>query len=268
MILFPNAKINIGLSVTGKRTDGYHNLETLFYPLTLCDILEFCVSADHLRFGSSGIACDEDMENNLVMKAYRILQKDYKLPALHIHLHKHIPIGSGLGGGSADAAFMLRGLNSYFSLNISDEQLQDYAIQLGSDCPFFIKNRACFAYGRGEKLEDVAFSIEKYSLLLVCPSVHISTKEAYAGITPKVPQIPIHEIIGKPVNTWRHILKNDFEAPVFAQYPEIEKIKHTMYELGALFSLMSGSGSSVYGIFEKLPADPKKYFPDMFVWYQ
>lgn len=256
MILFPNAKINLGLNVVSKRADGYHNLETIFYPIPIYDALEVLISpnlASRYEFTSSGIEMDCSVEKNLCIKAYNLLAKDFELQPVLIHLHKHIPMGGGLGGGSADATFMLVALNTLFSLDISDDKLINYAVQLGADCPFFVKNKACFASGIGEVLEPINLSLKGYYLVLANPNIHISTAEAFSNISPKAPVVSILEHIAKPQVEWKNLLKNDFEESVFPAHPEIKIMKERFYADGALYVSMSGSGSSVYAIFDAKP---------------
>jgi 4-diphosphocytidyl-2-C-methyl-D-erythritol kinase len=264
MILFPNAKINLGLNIVRKRPDGFHDLETFFCPVSLCDALEIIpqnpplLSEKEVIFTNSGIIIEGNQEENICVKAWHLLKKDFPLlPRICMHLHKVIPTGAGLGGGSADGAFTLRILNGLFNLKIDDEQLAIYALQLGSDCPFFIINKPCFAQGQGEKLEPITISLSDYEILLVHPGIHISTSKAFAGVKPGIPGNSIHAIIQQPVSTWRSELVNDFEAAIFPQFPAIDGIKNQLYTLGAIYASMTGSGSSVYGIFEKgkLPED-------------
>ena len=250
MIAFPNAKINLGLNIVSKRPDGYHNIETVFYPIDLCDALEIVPAKEGTtKFFQMGMPEEDDPQKNLVMKAYRLLESHHVLPSLDIYLDKHIPLGAGLGGGSADAAFMLRLLNDFAELNLSSEQLEEYAGQLGADCAFFIRNRPVFAEGIGTVLTPISLSLEGYRIALIKPDVHVSTQEAYAHVKPQQPQEHITDILQLPVNEWKNRLINDFEASVFARYPQIEKIKQRLYEDGALYASMSGSGSSVFGIF-------------------
>ncbi len=277
MISFPNCKINLGLNIIHKRTDGYHNIETVFYPLQLNDILEIipnnvsCAISEiksnqlNIEFTSSGLFIEGNADNNLCIKAYRLLKKDFPtLPSVQIHLHKHILIGAGLGGGSADAAFTLQLLNKKFNLNLSQEQLIDYALQLGSDCPFFIYNQPCFASSRGEKLQPIDLQLSAYQFVIVNPAIHISTAWAFSQIKPKAPDQSIHKIITMSIEKWKHQLINDFEEPVFKAYPEIELIKNTLYNAGAVYASMSGSGSTVYGIFKK-DALPDIHFPEHYL---
>ncbi len=251
MILFPNCKINLGLHVTNKRPDGFHDLETVFYPLPVNDALE-AITHSELQFESSGIPVPGNAADNLCLKAFHLLKQDFpQLPALHIHLHKHIPIGAGLGGGSADAAFMLRLIDQKFQLGLTEAALLVYAAQLGSDCPFFIINKPCFATGRGEIIEPLTLDLSGYSFMLVHPGIHVNTGWAFKQLTPKAPAYALKEIIGQPVTTWKDVLVNDFEEAVFAAHPAIGKIKEQLYAAGAVYSAMSGSGSAVLGIFPK-----------------
>ena len=269
MILFPNAKINLGLNIIRKRPDGYHDLETVFYPIALQDALEVITNdnaKEDIRISLSGISLNENVGDNLCVKAYRLLKKDFpQLPAVMIHLHKNIPPGGGLGGGSSDAAFTLQLLNKKFALQLSTDQLINYALQLGSDCPFFLHNKPCFATGRGEVLEPASVDLSGYKHVLINPGIHISTTEAFHLITPAVPSKSAKKIVTQPVETWRRELKNDFEAPVFNRYPEIETIKSKLYTAGALYSSMTGSGSTVYGIFKKHTELKNDFPPGYFV---
>ena len=252
MICFPNAKINIGLYILSKRPDGYHNIETVFYPVNLCDALEI-VPANGEKTGiiQTGISIEGKPEDNLVMKAYYLLKKDYDLPEISIYLRKQIPAGAGLGGGSSDAAFMIKLLNDFAGLKLSIEQMETYAGQIGADCPFFIQNKPVFAEGTGNILSPVNISLQDYYFVLVKPSVSVSTKEAYIHINPHQPLIPLKKIIDLSINEWKNHLVNDFEPGVFAQYPEIGEIKQRLYAEGALYASMSGSGSAVFGIFDR-----------------
>jgi 4-diphosphocytidyl-2-C-methyl-D-erythritol kinase len=258
MILFPNAKINLGLNIIRKRPDGYHDLETFFCPVSLCDALEILPqnssqnNSQHIIFSSSGITVAGNSEDNICIKAYHLLKKDFpNLPGIQMHLHKRIPTGAGLGGGSSDGAFTLRLLNRLFNLQIKEERLAVYALKLGSDCPFFILNKPCFAQGQGERLEHIPINLAAYEILLVHPGIHISTAKAFEGVTPCVPQKSIYGIIQQPVSTWRSELVNDFEKAILPQFPAIGEIKNKLYELGAIYASMTGSGSSVYGMFKK-----------------
>lgn len=254
MLVFPNAKINVGLHVTEKRTDGYHTIETLFYPVKgLCDALEF-LPASQVNFTLTGLTLDCTPEHNLVLKAYSLLQKRYDLPPVNIHLHKGIPTGAGLGGGSSDAAFMLKALSDYFQLGLSGNELQQLASTLGSDCAFFIQNRPVMATGRGEIMEPFALDLSAYHLVLVKPSFGVGTTEAYAGIKPFKPATPLAGLISRPVEYWKEQVENHFEASVFARYPELATLKQKLYDAGAIYASMSGSGSALYGLFFEMPA--------------
>lgn len=251
MIVFPNCKINLGLNIIRKREDGYHDLETVFLPVPFTDVLEILPSENKtIEFSVTGLPVNT--EDNLCVKAYNLLKQDFpELPLIKMHLHKAIPLGAGLGGGSSDAAFTLQLLNEKFNLELKIDQLLDYALRLGSDCPFFILNKPCFATGRGEILQPVNIDLSKYKLLIVNPGIHINTKWAFSKITPQVRELSIQQIITQPIETWKEELKNDFELPVFGEYPEIKKIKEDLFEDGALYASLSGSGSSVFGIFSK-----------------
>jgi 4-diphosphocytidyl-2-C-methyl-D-erythritol kinase len=251
MIIFPNCKINLGLHILRRRPDGFHDLETVFYPLPLTDALEV-LSDTTLQFSGSGIPVPGNEQDNLCLKAWRLLKADYPdLPAVKIHLHKHIPIGAGLGGGSADAAFMLQVLNDKFRLGISEEQLIDYAARLGSDCAFFIPNKPCYATGRGEVLAPLELDLSRYSWLLIYPGIHVNTGWAFGQITPRVPEQQLQQSILQPVEAWKELIANDFEAPVFSAHPVLREIKEQLYKAGALYATMSGSGSAMVGIFPK-----------------
>jgi 4-diphosphocytidyl-2-C-methyl-D-erythritol kinase len=268
MITFPNAKINLGLNVVEKRTDGYHNLETVFYPVPLEDALEVVVAerAEGVTLSQTGIVLAGDCEDNLVVKAYRLLEREgYRLPAVDIFLHKGIPSGAGLGGGSADATFMLRMLNSSFSLNISDQQLENYSSRLGADCAFFVKNQPTFAEGIGDIFSPIELSLKGSRIVIVKPDIFVSTREAFSKITPQRAELSPREVVQRPVEEWRELLRNDFEASVFAIHPEIGYVKQQLYDAGAIYASMSGSGSSLFGIFAPgsdpvLPAFPEGTF--------
>ena len=251
MIQFPNCKINLGLSILAKRADGYHELETVFYPIAVSDALEILPS-DKLTLSQTGIAVPGDPDQNLCLKAYHLLKKDFpSLPSVQMHLHKNIPMGAGLGGGSSDGTNALLILNQQFSLGLNDLQLIDYASQLGSDCPFFVYNKACHATGRGEVLTPIALDLSNYQFLLVHPGKHISTAWAFQQLTPNTKSKSIQSIIQKPMTEWKELLINDFEAPVFKAEPTLSNIKTQLYQLGAIYASMSGSGSSLFGIFPK-----------------
>ena len=254
MIVFPNCKINLGLHILRKRADGYHDLETVFYPVRFTDILELIpdreTSGGPVHYSQTGLQIQGEAADNLCVKAYHLLKKDFpELPPVKMHLHKVIPTGAGLGGGSSDAAFTIRLLNDYFKLGLSKEQLLQYALVLGSDCPFFILNKPAFATGRGELLEPVTTDLTSYTLVIVNPGIHVPTAKAFAGIRPALPEKSLKEIIAQPVSSWADELVNDFEKPIFYQYPEIAAIKDELYRAGAVYASMSGSGSTVYGLF-------------------
>lgn len=256
MLLYPNAKINLGLNVVERRPDGYHNIETVFYPIGLSDMLEVEPSetCSDYSFSSSGIAIDGDPEDNLIVKAYHLLRSGYQFPAIDITLIKQIPFGAGLGGGSSDAAFMLKALNELFELKITPSRLEKLAAKLGADCPVFIKNKAVFATGIGNVFMPIKLSLKGKFLVLVKPDIHVSTPEAYSLVVPEKPGVSLVDLIQRPITEWKDTIKNDFEKSVFAKYPEIETIKNGLYDMGAIYASMSGSGSSVYGIFESIPA--------------
>lgn len=252
MITFPNAKINLGLNITEKRPDGYHNLETIFYPIPLEDALEACPRKEGLgsySLSQSGLSIEGDAENNLVVKAYKLLDETYHLPPVDIYLHKHIPSGAGLGGGSADAAFMLKLLNRMYRLNLTDDQLEAYAARLGADCAFFVRNQPTYAEGIGNIFSPVELSLAGWQLLLVKPNIFVSTRDAFARIRPRHPERNLRDLISQPVESWKDYMINDFEESVFPQFPAIGDIKTELYRLGAVYASMSGSGSSVYGLF-------------------
>jgi len=251
MVVFPNAKINVGLNVVEKRIDGFHNIETIFYPIPLCDILEFNKASDGIFvFENTGLKIDGETEKNLVVKAFRLVQKDFMLPEIKIHLHKIIPFGAGLGGGSSDASFMLKSLNDYFELRLTNQQLKNYAEMLGSDCPFFIDNVPSFATGKGECLTKIENFLNQKYLILVHPAIHVNTAMAYSGVKPNKTVNSLDELIHRPIVEWRNSITNDFEASVFQRFPEIENIKNRLYGAGAIYVSMTGSGSAVFGIFE------------------
>ncbi|MFR2070416.1 MAG: 4-(cytidine 5'-diphospho)-2-C-methyl-D-erythritol kinase [Bacteroides nordii] len=253
MITFPNAKINLGLNITAKRPDGYHNLETVFYPVPIEDALEIHVqnNSTDKKFAlhQAGMEIIGNAEDNLVVKAYLLLDKEFNLPPVDIHLYKHIPSGAGLGGGSSDAAFMLKLLNERFELKLTDEKLEEYAATLGADCAFFIKNTPTYAEGIGNIFSPLSLSLKGYQILLVKPDIFVSTREAFSQVRPHEPEYSLKEIITHPVNEWKEQMVNDFEASVFPQYPVIGEIKEELYKNGAMYAAMSGSGSSVFGLF-------------------
>ena len=252
MITFPHAKINIGLQVTERRPDGYHNLDTVFYPIPLHDALEVIEAKDaeyDCKLHLSGVDIAGDPDSNLVVRAYRLLASDYPLPPVDIQLHKHIPTGAGLGGGSADASFMLRLLNEMFTLNISTEKLEAYAAQLGADCPFFITGTPVYATGIGNEFHPISLDLSGFYLVVVKPDVFVSTKEAYSMVHPEKPEVTLDKKIIAPINEWHSTISNDFEKGIFALHPELQEIKNKLYQLGAQYAAMSGSGSALFGLF-------------------
>lgn len=250
MITFANAKINIGLQVLHRRDDGYHELETVFYPLKIFDVLEV-VEAPETRLIPSGLPIPGNGQDNLCLKAYYLLQREYDLPPVQIYLHKTIPIGAGLGGGSADAAFLLKLVNEKFNLGLSESELMRYALQLGADCSFFIHNKPVLATGIGDVFKDITVDLSPYRLIVIKPTIHVSTKEAYSAVTPDSRGRQLAAAIALPVEEWRDAIVNDFEAGIFSKHPQIKALKTLLYEQGAIFAAMSGSGSSVYGLFKE-----------------
>ncbi len=266
MVSFPNAKINIGLNITEKRPDGYHNIETIFYPIGLCDKLSFEIAkGDETSLFISGIKIDGDPNDNLIIRAYNLLKNNYYLPSLNIFLEKNIPFGAGLGGGSADAAFMLKMLNEEFNLNLTPIDLEKFAAELGADCPFFVLNKPVFASGIGNVFSNINISIKGYYIVLVKPNVYVSTSNAYSGVKVQKSAFSLLNLSEKSISEWKDIVVNDFEKSVFLKFPAIAAIKETLYQQGALYASMSGSGSSVYGIFDK-KVDVSTLFQDSFVW--
>ena len=270
MLTFPCAKINLGLNITSKREDGYHNLETIFYPVPLTDALEAKLMHDDfpsdepcdLKITGNAVDCDE--KNNLVVKAYTLLAQDFKLPRVHTHLVKRIPMQAGLGGGSADGAFMIRLLDERFRLNMGIAEMERYASRLGSDCAFFITTEPSFATGRGEVLEPVNIAehnLQGYYIAIVKPAIAVSTREAFKQIICRQPEYCCRDIVRQPVETWKTVLTNDFEEPAFKQHPELADIKQRLYDLGAVYAQMSGSGSAFFGLFRTDPQQLKKAFP-------
>jgi 4-diphosphocytidyl-2-C-methyl-D-erythritol kinase len=264
MVAFPHCKINLGLHVMSKRDDGYHNIETCFYPVPWTDILEI-IPSNQFSFSSSGSFIPGNVDENLCIKAFHLLQKQFQLADVKIHLHKVLPTGAGLGGGSSDAAFTLRILNSLFGLNLTSNHLRDFASQLGSDCAFFIDDKPLLGSGRGEQLTGLTLSLKGLYLVLVKPDIHVSTADAYAGVKPHVPDQSLSEILGRPVADWKNYLVNDFERSVFIKFPVIEAIKKELYDQGALYASMSGSGSSVFGIFQSY-VERSSQFKGMQYW--
>ena len=253
MIVFPNCKINLGLHVLRKRTDGYHDIETVMYPVELNDALEF-IPNEKDSLTVTGITFEQkNITDNLVYKALAVIRRYREVPPLKIHLHKAIPSGFGLGGGSSNASFMLTALNKEFNLGFSVEELKQFALEIGSDCPFFISNTPSLSQGRGEVLTALNVNISNYYIMIVSPQIHISTAEAYSLIKPNNSRDSLSQIIEKPITDWSKLLVNDFEEPIFKKHPILKDIKSQLYEKGALYSSMSGSGSAIYGIFETKP---------------
>ena len=251
MIVFPNAKINIGLNIVEKRTDGFHNIESIFYPvMDLFDVLEV-VKNGTLKFHSTGIEIPGDSNSNLCLKAFKLIQQDIDIPNVKIHLHKNIPIGAGLGGGSADAAFMLKVLNELFKLDLSIDQLINYAKKLGSDCAFFIENKPVYAHAKGDEFENIRLNLTSYEIKIEYPEIHVGTDQAYSGIVPVLSKENLKELIKQPIEEWKSSIKNNFENSIFSQYPTIEELKEKLYSKGAIYASMTGSGAAVFGIFEK-----------------
>jgi len=267
MIVFSNAKINIGLNIISKREDGFHNIETIFYPIPLCDIIEAVVdnnSKNDIIISFSGLKIDCKPTENLLYKAYRLLNDKIELPALKVHLHKIIPLGSGLGGGSSNGSHMLKLINYFLNNKFSVDQLLEFASQLGSDCSFFIKNEPCFAEGRGEILSFLNIDLSNYFIVIIVPDIRINTREAYNSIKiTNRKEKSLKELIKLPIDNWKYYISNDFEDVVFNWYPQLREIKENLYNIGAVYSSLSGSGSSIYGLFKELPELPdflKKYF--------
>ncbi len=268
MLTFPNAKINIGLNITEKRSDGFHNIESVFYPVEWCDALEIIPNQDadakNAVFQSSGLAIPGNESSNLCLKAWNLLQDRISVPPM-IHLHKVIPMGAGLGGGSADGAFTLKMLNEVYDLKLSNEELKDFARNLGSDCAFFIENRPVFCFNKGDEFEDFTLDLKGKFVVLINPDIHISTAEAYSGVSQKKPQIALKTALLQPISEWEKIVKNDFEEKLLLKYPTIAEVKETLYQAGAVYASMTGSGSTVYGIFEQ-ETDLKSSFPNFAMW--
>ncbi len=267
MISFPNAKINIGLNVVSKRTDGYHDLETIFYPVQLADALEMVVS-ERTEITVSGIVIDGELNDNLVIKAYNLLKEEFDLPPVKFHLHKVIPFGAGLGGGSADAAFTLKMLNGSFKLGLKTDQLENYATKLGADCAFFIQNKPTFATGIGNQLQPINLDLSNYQIVIIKPNISVSTKDAYQNIVPQNPTIRLFNLVNSPVSAWKNQVINDFEKSVFSSFTQLSELKKLLYMLGAEYVSMSGSGSALFGIFRSLPADFDKKIPSGILIYR
>ena len=273
MITFPVAKINLGLNVVEKRADGYHNLQTVFYPVPIMDALEIVPMSDGFP---SDVDCDlkvtnitieGDEQRNLVVRAYQLLKADYpELPRVHAHLWKGIPTQAGMGGGSSDCGYMIRLLNETFDMGLSSEQMQQYAARLGADCAFFIESRACYAEGIGERLEPIDLDLSGWHIGVVRPDIPVPTKEAFSRIHPHYPALNCRDVVKQPVETWSNRLTNDFEESVFVLHPEIGAVKEQLYKMGATYAAMSGSGSALFGLFKEEPDALRQTFPDMFTF--
>lgn len=271
MLQLPNCKINIGLNIVGRRADGYHDLETVFFPVPLRDNLEFkplTGSDEPFRLTVSGMQVAGNAEDNLVVRVYLSVKNEFHLPALDIFLYKNIPTGAGLGGGSSDAAFMLTGLNEAFDLGLSTSDMEHRIAAFGADCAFFVQNRPAFATGIGDKLSPISLSLKGKWLVLVKPDIFVSTKEAYAKVHPRKPAYSLREAVLAPITLWKHTIVNDFEASVFPNHPELQAIKQTLYNMGAIYAAMSGSGSTIYGIFDRPVEEAKSVFSKHFVFMQ
>ena len=273
MITFPVAKINLGLNVVEKRADGYHNLQTVFYPVPIMDALEIVPMSDGFP---SDVDCDlkvtnitieGDEQRNLVVRAYQLLKADFPdLPRVHAHLWKGIPTQAGMGGGSSDCGYMIRLLNETFDMGLSSEQMQQYAARLGADCAFFIESRACYAEGIGERLQPIDLDLSGWHIGVVRPDIPVPTKEAFSRIHPHYPALNCRDVVRQPVETWRDRLTNDFEESVFVLHPEIGAVKEQLYKMGATYAAMSGSGSALFGLFKEEPDALRQTFPDMFTF--
>ena len=268
MTVYPNAKLNIGLNIVERRADGYHNIETVFYPIGLHDTIEMEIvngAEPECLLEINGNPIEGAVENNLVVKAYHLLGKDFTLPPVHIRLDKQVPTGAGLGGGSSDAAYTLKMINDSYCLGLSADQLEAYAVRLGADCPFFINNSPVFATGIGNVFSPLSLSLKGLHLALIKPDVFVSTRDAYANVTPQHPANPLPQLIALPIEEWRGQVTNDFENSVFPKFPEISAIKERLYERGAVYASMSGSGSSVFGFFREAPLFGEEEFKGCFV---
>ena len=268
MIVYPNAKINIGLNVVEKRKDGYHNLQTVFYPISLMDALEITSSDNpnsECSIKVSGEVLGGRPDDNLVVKAFKHLKTLFprQIKSIEAHLHKHIPTGAGLGGGSADAAFTIKVLNEKFGLGLSEDNMEHVASQIGADCAFFVRNTPVYAEGIGDKFSNIDLSLKGKHIVLVKPDIGVATKDAYSFVTPKMPETPLTELLRRPIEEWKDCVVNDFESSVFHKFPEIAAIKDRLYDLGAVYASMSGSGAAVYGIFN----EPVEFVDEIFTGY-
>jgi 4-diphosphocytidyl-2-C-methyl-D-erythritol kinase len=265
MISFPNAKINLGLNILNKRNDEFHEIESVFYPVKgLRDGLEI-IESSTFAFTSSGLNIPGNSSSNLCVKAYELLKNKYCLPAVNIHLHKVIPMGAGLGGGSADGAFVISMLDEIFHLEMSVSQKEKYGLELGSDCPFFIENIPALAKGRGEVLSEIGLDLSNYHIAVINPNIHVSTKEAYSGVVPQWKNELLVDSVSNNLKTWKSSVINQFEISLFPKYAQIEAVKNQLYKKGALYASMTGSGSTVYGLFESTP-EVNEFNPDYFIW--
>jgi len=268
MILFSPAKINIGLLVTRRREDGYHNLQSVMHPVALYDLIEIKEidsPVGGITFTHSGIPAGCDRNNNLCIRAYKMLAGETALPPVGLHLHKQIPPGAGLGGGSSNASTTLKWLNRLAQQPLSGERLRELAGALGSDCPFFLGEGSMMMEGRGEILRPVRLNLDHLSLVLLYPGIHISTAEAYEGVHPILPGKHLGSLIREPIDKWKELIVNDFEGPIFKSHPELNEIKQGLYEAGAIYASLSGSGSSIYGLFRELPSLPES-LDCMVIW--
>ena len=268
MIYFAPAKINLGLQILERRGDGFHNLRSVMYPTGLCDIIEInqqIVEDNPVQYAQSGISFEADTEKNLCIKAWKLMASETDLPGVTIHLHKQIPVGAGLGGGSSDAASILRGLNQLARVPVTTERLQELAIQLGSDCPFFLHDVPMMMEGAGELLSMVNISLRPFYLVILFPEIHISTASAYSDVVPAIPELHLRQLIEVPVDKWKGSVRNDFEEYIFVKYPLLKELKRALYSAGAMYASMSGSGSSLYGIFETIPVLPAE-IQNFLIW--
>ncbi|GGF21034.1 4-(cytidine 5'-diphospho)-2-C-methyl-D-erythritol kinase [Hymenobacter cavernae] len=266
MLVFPNAKLNLGLYITSQRPDGFRNLESVFVPLPWCDALEILPAATN-DLTLSGIPIPGDPATNLCWRAYELLKADFNLPPVQMHLHKTVPIGAGLGGGSGDAAFALRALTELFELNLTPETLEDYARRLGSDCAFFIQNKPVFAYEKGDVFEPIDLVLTGMACKVIYPDLHISTAEAYARVKPQAPRHDLRQSLAQPIEQWRSLISNDFEDALAPHYPLLGELKQALYDAGASYASLSGSGSAVYGLFPGRENLPQLLLPEAYqVW--
>lgn len=267
MLVFPNSKLNLGLNVIKKRDDGFHDLETIFYPINWCDALEVIESksAQPFELTFSGIKVEGDFKENIIYKTFKLLQAYKKMPDIKVHLHKNIPMGAGLGGGSSNASFFINLLDNHFSLNLTQLQKHEIATQLGSDCPFFLQNKPVYAFAKGTEFSAINVNLASYYILVVYPGIHSNTREAFSGLLPQASKHDLKNTIENiPVSEWKNVLFNDFEKTIFIKYPEIKNLKEQLYSEGALYASLSGSGSSVYAIFT---AKPEIKLNPAYQWY-